>query len=540
MDRSRDTLPGSPAEAEFGGRVLKLVSALRVIVAAVLLLIGLFGLQEAELGYRFPGFYLALTAFYFFSSVALAIPVFQQTHTSPMVPILQLAIDIVVITAIVHASGGVRSGIEGLLAIFVAATGLTLPRRSAYLMAALAAIAVLLEQWLSYSQGVTQVSDFVQVGILGAIMLAVALGTQPLLRRIEETEALARQRGIDLADLAQLNDYIIQNLRESILVVDSKERIRLLNQSAAELLGTERNTTGTPLSKTAPELAQIIGNWRHSGERSTPSFLGADGTTVVNTYIAPLGPDNQGPALLFLEDASLLTDKVQQSKLAALGRLSASIAHEIRNPIGALSHAGQLLAESEKMEEEDKRFLKIILKNSQRVSDIVDNVLQLSRKDAANPQQISLRDWCDEFAAEFTSTLELNEGELSVDGIDDEVIVRMDISHLHQVAWNLCENAVKYASQTAGGISVTMRYGRRQNNNRPFLDIVDQGAGIPESLQEELFEPFATGPEGGSGLGLYICKELCEQNQATLRYRPGEGGGSIFQIVFADPRRWEL
>jgi two-component system sensor histidine kinase PilS (NtrC family) len=120
------------------------------------------------------------------------------------------------------------------------------------------------------------------------------------------------------------------------------------------------------------------------------------------------------------------------------------------------------------------------------------------------------------------------------------VLVRIDPGHLHQVAWNLCENAIKSAGKTTCGIAVEMHVGRRANNRRPYLKIVDHGLGVPKHLQENLFEPFAAGPDGGTGLGLFICRELCEQNKATLHYLPGDNGGSIFQVVFADPSRWDV
>ncbi len=533
--------PQLSARADFSARVLRLVSGLRVLVAAILLIIGTWDLAPAVLGSRYPGLYETTALIYLVLSGVLTVFIFKANDAIESLASAQIAIDIVAIIIMVHASGGVRSGIEGLLAIFVVTAGISLPRQIAYLAAACAAIAVLAEQTLSYAQGVTETSDFVQAGILGTIMLLITFGTQPLLRRIEESEALARQRGIDLADLAQLNEYIIQNLRESILVVDNDGRIRLLNQSAAELLGTARDSKKQRLLDVSPELNTLLDEWRRadSTDGETPNFMSKDGTSI-NIYIAPLGKTPNGAVLLFLEDASILADRVQQSKLAALGRLSASIAHEIRNPVGALSHAGQLLAESPELGEEELRFLDIIQKNSKRVSNIVDNVLKLSRKDAAHPEELVLNDWCREFAEEFTGTLELNEGELSVHDEDTNVRVSMDPGHLHQVAWNLCENAIKYASKTAGGIAVEIRIGRRPSSGRPFMNIVDQGGGIPEHLQENLFEPFATGPEGGTGLGLYICRELCEQNKATLRYLPGPHGGSIFQVVFTDPGRWNL
>jgi two-component system sensor histidine kinase PilS (NtrC family) len=149
-----------------------------------------------------------------------------------------------------------------------------------------------------------------------------------------------------------------------------------------------------------------------------------------------------------------------------------------------------------------------------------------------------LSHWTGNFVTEFVSTLELFEGQLSVAADQEDVEVRMDPGHLHQVAWNLCENALKYASEAAGGIAVAMRFGRLPQTGRPYLEIRDHGPGVPAELRDNIFEPFATGGNGGYGLGLFICRELCERNGATLRYEAGQPSGSIFRIVFADPSRW--
>jgi len=230
--------------------------------------------------------------------------------------------------------------------------------------------------------------------------------------------------------------------------------------------------------------------------------------------------------------------RVQQSKLASLGRLSASIAHEIRNPVGAMSHAGQLLAESAGMSEDDLRLTEIIRTHSERVSHIIENILQLSRRESSRPEQFALEPWLKEFSSEFTRTLELQEGELSVIDGDDSVEIRMDPSHLRQVMWNLCDNAVKYASET-GGILVELQCGRTQRSGQPYLEVLDQGLGVDAATVDKIFEPFFTDRSGGTGLGLYISRELCELNRATLVYQAREGGGSIFRIVFSDPDRWE-
>lgn len=231
--------------------------------------------------------------------------------------------------------------------------------------------------------------------------------------------------------------------------------------------------------------------------------------------------------------------RVQQSKLASLGRLSASIAHEIRNPVGAMSHAAQLLGESKALTQDDIRLTEIIQTHSSRVSHIIDNVLQLSRRDRSRPELLALKNWLDEFAAEFIDTLQLQEGEFSVGAIPQELEVRMDRSHLRQVLWNLCDNAIKYASET-GGIMVEVQAGRLQEGKgRPYIEVLDCGLGIDKLTADKIFEPFFTARSGGTGLGLYISRELCELNRATLVYLDRPGGGSIFRIVFADPDRWD-
>ncbi len=530
-----------PIGQDTSRRVLGFLGLFRALVAAALLLPALVYRDPVVFGDRAPALFAGCAAAYL--AFALTVLLFQRRRpfVRPLLIVGMLFADILAITVLIYGSGGIRSGIGGLLVIFVGAAALTLRGRHAFFAAAVATIAVLLQQLAAYLQGIAPEGEFFAAGVLGAVIFVAASLTYPLARRLEESEALAHQRGIDLANLAQLNEYIIQNLRESIVVVDEAGRIRLINQSAAEHLGVPAGQAGQSLAEVAPELHRRLEKWRRVGNQllQPPPFMAADGSTRINPYVAPLADPSRGPLLLFLEDTSRLAEKLQQSKLAALGRLSASIAHEIRNPVGALSHAGQLLAESPAIGAEEQRLLDIIRTNSRRVSDIVENVLQLSRREATHPELISLRDWTEEFAREFTSTLELMEGQLSVlPGEDAEV--RMDPGHLRQVVWNLCENALKYASETAGGIAIEMSFGRMPATRRPYLEVADRGPGIMPELQDQLFEPFATGKQGGTGLGLFISRELCECNRAALAYEPRRGGGAIFRLVFADPARWGL
>lgn len=528
-----------PIANEASRRLQRFVGYFRGLVALTLLLAALAYRDPPVLGARYPEVFL-VTAFSY-AILAWAGLIYQRRANYSDVALLpvQLIVDIVAITLMMHASGGISSGIGGLLVVYVGAATLTLRARHAFLAAAISALAILAEQMTSYLLGLSPANAFFPAGVLGAIIFTIASAANPLARRLQESEELARQRGIDLANMAQLNDYIIQHLRESIVVVDERENIRLINQSAAEHLGTETRKPGRALHTVSPELHKILLRWRSHGAntREPASFISADGMTRINTYVAPLEQRDDGPVLIFLEDAGLLAEKVQQSKLAALGRLSASIAHEIRNPVGALSHAGQLLQEIEGIGEYERRLLDIISTNSKRTSDIVNSVMQLSRREPTNPELISLANWTTEFVDEFTSTLELEDHQIAI-GTDQDLQVRMDPGHLHQVCWNLCENAVKYADDGNGAEILTVNFGRVPGNRRPFLELADRGPGISAEMQDQLFEPFATGRLGETGLGLFISRELCECNNAALIYEPREGGGSVFRIVFADPNRW--
>jgi two-component system sensor histidine kinase PilS (NtrC family) len=266
--------------------------------------------------------------------------------------------------------------------------------------------------------------------------------------------------------------------------------------------------------------------------------VAADGARVIQPHFAPLGSTAPGPTLIFMEDTSLMAERVQQGKLAALGRLSASIAHEIRNPVGAMSHAGQLLAESPRIGDDERRLTDIIRNNSERVSTIINNVLQLSRRESTKPTRLNLGDWFEDFLSEFCATMQIQESQIGMREDSGGLEVRFDPTHLQQVVWNLCENSLKYG-ESLGGISLEIRVGRLNPSNRPFLEVADRGPGIDAVSADRIFEPFFTGRKGGTGLGLFIARELCQLNRAVLLYEPRGGGGSIFRIVFSDPQRWE-
>ena len=541
---SRDALlQKSIDEPELGWRVLITLNAFRLLISTTLLLLFVIGSDPNFFGDAKPTLFAATAAGYLVFAILSAVSLRQQWVPLAPLAVTQLLVDILAIVMLMHASGGISSGLGGLLVIFIGAASLVIPISVSATLAALTTFAILGEQ--AYTQLVTDnvLANYPAAGILSGVIFAMALVTQPLARRIRASEELAQRFVVDLKNLSELNQYIVQHLRESIVVVDTADAIRLINSSATQLLGIDSAPPGTPLASISAPLAEYLEQWRNDPSLSAHpelTLISDDDSVRITAHLAPLGKDGQrlGPILVFLEDVSHINARVQQSKLASLGRLSASIAHEIRNPVGAMSHAAQLLGESPVLTDDDKRLTEIIQTHSSRVSHIIDNVLQLSRRESSRPERLELKDWVEEFASEFERTLELQEGELTVGAIDDDLEVRMDRSHLRQVLWNLCDNAVKYASET-GGIMVEIQGGRMTGQGRPYIEVLDCGLGVDEATADKIFEPFFTARSGGTGLGLYISRELCELNRATLLYLDRPGGGSIFRIVFTDPDRWE-
>jgi len=528
------------AAADFAWRVLTLLNLFRLSVGAVLLVVfylvdtpRIVGETDEALAWRaLIGLLVAGCAF--------LVLLQRRKPSTRSQTYLQFATDLVAVALLIHASGGISSGLGGVLIVSVGTLALLVPTERAFLLAAVSTLVLLGQQTYAQLQGVTTGAQFAPVGILGAVIFVITAVVQLLRARLVETEALAEQRGLDLRNLVELNEYIIQHLRESIVVVDDDDQIRLINESAIKQLGAAAGPAELNLTTLSAELADQLRRWRSGSnvERTQMAFSSPDGTNI-QPHFAPLSSGRSGGVVIFLEDTSLIAERVQQAKLAALGRLSASIAHEIRNPLGAMSHAGQLLAESPSMGQPEHRLTDIIRVNARRVSQIVESVLALSRKDAAHPERLQLIPWVEDFTREFVQTLELYEGAVRLMDDAPDIEVRMDPTHLHQIVWNLCDNAVKYASVAAGAIAVEISCGVLEHSGRPYLEVADRGAGIKPDKVEQIFEPFYTSQPGGTGLGLYISRELAERNGAALRYQPRRGGGSAFRIVFADPKRWQ-
>ena len=537
LNRPIDRTVGSKLALDW--RVLGILNLYRVLVPLVLVSVYSLG-GDRGLTVDSPRLFFAATTFYLAFGLFSVILVRRRVGSAYLQTILQATLDIVVLMLLLHASGGVSSGLGLLLLVPVGSLAFLLPPKSALFLAAVTVIAVLGHTIWQQLTSHVDINAFATAGLLGIVLFTSSAAASFVAASMRHSEALVRQKDVDLANLAELSQYIVQHLRESLLVVDAADRIRLINESAAEILGDQHAVPGALVGEVSPRLLYSLSTWRHSerSETDPSSFVAADGARLIQPHFAPLGGAAPGPTLIFLEDTSLMAERVQQSKLAALGRLSASIAHEIRNPVGAMSHAGQLLAESPVMGPDERRLTDIIRSNSERVSAIINNVLQLSRREATKPTRLMLGDWLEDFLDEFCETMQVPLTRIAVHEEAADLEVRIDPTHLRQVVWNLCENAIKYG-EPRDGISLEIRVSRLNPSNRPCLDVADRGPGIEVMAVDRIFEPFFTGRKGGTGLGLFIARELCQLNRALLLYEPRSGGGSTFRIVFSDPQRWE-
>jgi two-component system, NtrC family, sensor histidine kinase PilS len=524
-----------------GWRILLLLNCFRALIPLVLGTLYV-AINPSPVGASNPALFIATLIAYGAFTLGCFITLKRHWPGLRMQAIAHVLVDIVAIGVLTYASGGMSSGLAALMVLPVAGASLVLPPRLGLLLAASATLSLLFQQGINILKGVSDPSDITAAGLVGALIFALSLGANYAAKRLEESEAVLKQREVDLANMAELNEFIVQHLRESILVVDAQDRVRLINESAAQLLKDGPVSTNTLLGELSPRLLYLLDTWRRQhGEQSNNAvtLVSANGGTLIQPHFVALASQNPGPTLIFLEDTSIIAERVQQSKLAALGRLSASIAHEVRNPVGAMSHAAQLLSESPQLSEADRRLTQIITGNAERVSTIINNILQLSRRDTTHAERLSLNAWLEEFSSHFRQSFQLQPAQLAIVRPGYAVDVRADASHLHQIMWNLCENALKYGRGAAGEL-IELRFGRISNTNRPYLEVTDHGPGIPGEEAERIFEPFFTAGDGGTGLGLFIARELANCNRAVLIYEPRHGGGSIFRIVFSDPQRWEI
>jgi two-component system sensor histidine kinase PilS (NtrC family) len=419
-------------------------------------------------------------------------------------------VDIVVLTALMYASGGLRSGIGVLLLVALAGAGLVSQGRLVLSYAAMATLAVLGTEAYRALGGDVEPQVFVQAGLLSAGFFAMAVSARLLAKRVLANEELARQRGVALANQTLISQRVIEEMQDGILVVSQGGIVRQHNPRAENLLGL-RELADVPLAEYSEDLAASFLAWQQGGPIEPEPFSVATSGLTLRARFVPTASSDQD-VLVFLDDMGRVHERARQLKLAALGRLTANIAHEIRNPLSAISHAGELLVEERRGETQD-RLLRIVRDNTQRLDRIVRDVLELGRRDRVHREAIDLGAFLHMFIDEFCIKEKIDADVIRIEAESVGAIL-FDRSHLHQVLWNVLGNALRHSRRQKGSVILKSRAGVFPGTFE--LHVTDDGEGVGAELREHVFEPFFTTHSRGTGLGLYIARELCEANGARL------------------------
>jgi two-component system sensor histidine kinase PilS (NtrC family) len=496
-------------------RTMRYFSLYRLVIA--LLLFGAYLLlNQREWWQRYDSpFYLKVSLSYFaFAVVMGALTVVRWPRFNRQLT-LQVLGDIVFIVLLMNAGGGVRSGLGLLLVVAIAGASLITQGRLAIFYAALASIALLIEQSWRILTGSESAGDYTHAVMLSLSCFATAWLAHTLAKRTQQSEELASQRGIDLENLAQINQLVIRDMQDGVIVVDQDMRVRHHNRRAETMLGMSSGEwKELSLDRFAPSIARLYENWT-AGLAGGNQVLAINGMEVLLRFV-PVGSDRKRGAVMFIEDWSRVQAEARQLKLAALGRLTANIAHEIRNPLSSISHASQLLQEEDSQDPTFRRMLQIIQDNVERLDHIVKDVLQLSRRDRSRMETVLLADFLEAFREQFCRVEKIPHEGFALEFEDATLATVFDRDHLHQILWNLSRNGWRHGQQRAGSLRVKLSVGTPAS--RLELEVADDGPGISPEVRAHLFEPFFTTDPAGTGLGLYICRELCEANGAGLDY----------------------
>lgn len=520
--------PRVALEADFW-HSLRYFSLYRLVLSSFFVFLsGQFG-PMLGLGARNWELFFGVGVLYALAAMLAFVPLWLRRPTFTWQLAAQVGLDIVALSVLSFASGGIQSNIGLLLLVSLAAAGLISRGKITLFFAAVASIAALLEHAISvlYEDGLAL--QFVQVGLLCVSYFAVAWLAHVLAKYAVESQQLAQRRALELASLAEANRLVMRDMQDGVLVIDDHGMIMQMNPGAARLL-RKSVEPGSTLSGSFPLLFGQYALWKQSGEADSGIFQLGSGMQARLRFVAIDRNDAHG-VVLFLEDMQRAQAEAQQIKLAALGRLTANIAHEVRNPLSSISYATELLQE-ELEDAQQRRLLQIVLDNTQRINRIVQDVMQINRRDRAQPERIELEPMLRAFVDEFGQAEHLQFGVAALAGRSDDSI-SFDRGHLRQVLWNLCRNALRHGSGMPGSVRLEIGV----DSGRAVLDVLDDGPGVAADQQGKLFEPFFTTVGEGTGLGLYIARELCEANGARLEYRSEpERIGACFRITFVDPR----
>jgi len=508
---------------------LRFFSIYRLVIAVLFLAVVLLFGDALGLGTQDIGLFRKASAIYVLLSVALLVAALKRPSVFDLQLSIQVTVDIVALTMMMYASGGQKSGIAVLLLVVVAGAGLVGQGRMTLFYAATASVAMLLEEAWRVLTLDADPGDFARTGIICISFFGVAIVARLLAQRVVANENLAHERGKQLSDQLRISERIIRDMDDGVLVVDGSSRVRLFNPSAEAMLDVQLGDQ--PALKQLSELLAVrYAVWSLQHIEVAEILRPVTGKLLRVRYLPPA--ELGGNGLIYLEDMERVQSQAQQIKLAALGRLTANMAHEIRNPLAAISHAAELLAE-EDIDPLRKRLARIIHDNTKRLNRLVTDVLELGRRDRAQPELIRWSSFITSFLEELALHDPSTTTRLKLNG--DDFNLRFDRGHLYRVLWNILVNALRHAGTGTGSIQI--RTTLTSTRDRAELHITDNGAGVDPALRAQVFEPFFTTHGSGTGLGLYIARELCEASGAQLDLLDSETGAHFRIVVEGEPCR---
>ncbi len=510
-------------------RTIRIINIFRLILSLIFVAFSLYA-DSADWGsHQDASLFFSLSLAYSLFSLTLLVVAPIKSFALVFFNPVQIIIDIFFIIFIMHAAGGMHSGLGLLLIITIVTASLISNGRLALFYAAIATIGLLLEQSYQITKWDLPISVYSQPVMLSLSCFATAWLGYSLAKRIKQSEALASARGVDLENLAQVNALITEEMQDGVIVMDSLLNVRHHNAQAAPLLSAAKTDDGEifKLNDNAVAIADAFTRWRQNALTNEHLIISINNKELKLRFEPISHDDRSHGAVVFIQDWSQIQSAAQQSKLAALGRLTANIAHEIRNPLSAISHANQLLQE-EVWEAQNKRMLQIIADNIQRIDKIIKDVLELNRRDRTNQEKLSLNAFIADFYAQFCAVEKVPSAYFQLSLAKDTLYVIYDQRHLMQILWNLCRNGWEHSHKQMGSLRLNCTKNGRAGLN---LEIIDDGEGVAEENRNKLFEPFYTTKTTGNGLGLYISRELAEANSSRLSYeRINSGSAFILQL----------
>ena len=536
-------------------------AALGVALVLVLGVAGLFGLR--------PSFPLALVSLAY-AALAMAtwlLPRFRGADSPRVMSRLRspqwlatIGADLVCFSALHLLAPGSSLNYVALLVLPVLMAGVLTPRLLALTTAAAATLVLLVSAWLSGSAGGDGTLQMTQAGLAGVGFFVITVLAGELAGRLAREELTARGSLEMARQQAQLNRLVIEEMQDGVLVVDRRGRVRAANPAARRLLAPSGMSRPAPFQLRgveaweslvkAAEQAFVEGTWPEAGRDVGLRFdVGAGGVArpaqsqrtlrVRVRFTRQHEPDPRSSeefCVLFLEDVRNMQARTRQERLAAMGRVSVGIAHEIRNPLAAISQANALLSE-DATDPAQRQLMRMVTDNVERLKRIVDDVMEVA---PGTPQEVGVIDAHALVAgvcADWARAADLPAGEggvLRIELPEQAIGVVFDAEHLRRVLVNLLDNALRHSSREAGAIQLRLD---SRHESQAFLSVASDGAPISPDVEPYLFEPFFSTRSRGSGLGLYICRELCERYGATIDYRLRTVGESQRNEFFVNLRR---